>query len=77
MKKSINGKLKLVFNKETIASLQDSAMQAIKGGARSWGGEDGAHSCVNKATICDCPETDGCPTFTCNYTMIYIGTRCW
>jgi hypothetical protein len=76
MKKTVNGKLKLVFNKETIASLQDSAMQAIKGGGlRS--GDDGPQSCVGKQTICDCLEIKLPLTFRCIYTRSYVNDRCW
>lgn len=79
-KKNSKASGKLSLNKTTISYLQKEQSKAIRGAAgRSIPDGDGGFepSCVNKATICDCAPTDGCPTFTCNYTDIYIGTRCF
>jgi hypothetical protein len=62
-------------NPDTVDLLQKTPAQGVRGGFRS--GEDGPRSCVNKQTICDCFETERCPTFTCNYTQELINSRCF
>jgi hypothetical protein len=73
-KKNLGKGNKLSLNKKTITLLNNSMSNEIVGGARS--GEEGPRSCVNKQTICDCPETAVCPTGICP-TAFYLGTRCF
>ncbi len=73
-KKKLGTGNKLSLNKKTISLLNKEASNEIVGGGRS--GIDGPRSCVNKQTICDCAETQGCPTKICP-TAFYLDTRCF